>query len=173
MVTKGVEFGLTVMALVPVGFTYALVAVFHGHLEVAAPWFLGSVLLFCVSYGLWRCATSRVERMRFRVTAVEVADDRSVAFLLVYLLPLISGYANGPPIWKVWLPIALVMCVAVLTSFSYHFNPMLGILGWHFFKTTTPEGVTYVMITKRPLHSIGESMIVGQLTEYVVVDLGE
>ncbi len=173
MIRRAGALCLTVTALAPVGFAYSLVAALHCDVGTAVRWFSACVALSLLGWGLWRHVINRLERLPFKVCGVEVADDQNVAFLLLYLLPLVSGYTDGPPSWKIWLPIAAVMSVAILTSYSYHFNPMLGIMGWHFFKTMTPEGVTYVMITKRPLHSAGRTTVVVQLSEYIVVELGE
>ncbi len=45
-------------------------------------------------------------------------------------------------------------------------------MGWHFYKAETEEGVTYVLITKRQLRKAKEAVEIGQLTEYIVLDLG-
>jgi hypothetical protein len=45
-------------------------------------------------------------------------------------------------------------------------------MGWHFYKVGTKEGVTYVLITKKHLRNATETIEVGQLTEYIVLDLG-
>ena len=36
----------------------------------------------------------------------------------------------------------------------------------------TKEGVTYVLITKKQLRNVAETIEVGQLTEYIVMDIG-
>jgi hypothetical protein len=46
-------------------------------------------------------------------------------------------------------------------------------MGWHFYKVGTPEGVTYVLITRKQLRSATGTIEVGQLTEYIVIDVGE
>jgi hypothetical protein len=46
-------------------------------------------------------------------------------------------------------------------------------LGWHFYKVTTSDGVTYVLITRKQLRRAAELMQVGQLTEYILIDLGD
>ncbi|RWT04598.1 hypothetical protein [Aeromonas caviae] len=55
----------------------------------------------------------------------------------------------------------------------YHFNPLLGLMGWHFYKVSTPEGVTYVLVTKKELRRAQEGLTVVQLTEYIVLDIGD
>ena len=45
------------------------------------------------------------------------------------------------------------------------------IMGWHFYKVGTKEGVTYLLITKKLLCNNKEPIIIGTLTEYVLIDL--
>ena len=67
----------------------------------------------------------------------------------------------------------IVFVLVVSTGYGYHFNPLLGLLGWHFYKVGTEEGVTYVLITKKELRSAKQCLTVGQLTEYIVIDIEE
>jgi hypothetical protein len=90
--------------------------------------------------------------------------------MLVYLLPLFTSDFNSLN-WVVWIPAILIIGLLVGTGYSYHFNPILGLLGWHFYRVSTPEGVTYVLLTKKELRAARENLKVGQLTEYIVVDL--
>ena len=57
------------------------------------------------------------------------------------------------------------------TGYNYHFNPLLGLLKWHFYKVQSNEGVTYVLITKKQLRTAANAVTVGQLTEYILIDL--
>jgi hypothetical protein len=94
-----------------------------------------------------------------------------VGFMLLYLLPLFTDKVNTLN-WSLWIPTILVFAVITATGYSYHFNPLLGMMGWHFYKVSSTEGVTYVLLTKRQLRSAAEPLSVGQLTEYVLLDLG-
>ena len=75
--------------------------------------------------------------------------------------------------WQVWVPILMIFGIITAKSYAYHFNPLLGIMGWHFYKVSTAGGVTYVLITKKQLRRAAEEMQVGQLTEYILIDLGD
>jgi hypothetical protein len=109
--------------------------------------------------------------MNFATTTVEAADRENIAFLLLYLLPLFTtDFATLN--WDVWIPAVLIFGAVVATGYSYHFNPLLGLMGWHFYKVGTREGVTYVLITKKQLRDAPGALEVGQLTEYIVMDVG-
>ena len=171
MMSKLATLGLTLTAIVPVGIAYSIVAFLHSDIRLGTALFGTCAGLIATCWVLWRYAVNNLERVPFRITAAEIADHENIAFLLLYLLPLITDYASGPPSWRVWVPVAAVVTLGIITSNSYHFNPLLGVMGWHFYKVSTPEGITYVMISKRQLHAVRDQMTVGQLTEYILVDL--
>jgi hypothetical protein len=48
---------------------------------------------------------------------------------------------------------------------------LLSVLGWHFYKVTSDDGVTYVLVTRNQIRTASEPLQVGQLTEYILLDL--
>jgi hypothetical protein len=110
--------------------------------------------------------------MKFSAQSVETADGEYLAFFLLYALPLFTAKINELT-WQVWVPTLLIFAVITAKSYCYHFNPLLGMMGWHFYRVTSVDGVTYVLITKKQLRRAAEEMQVGQLTEYILIDLGE
>lgn len=162
---------LTSTAIAPVLITYAWMAYRDGALQQSAILLGLCVLLVFLCIGMLVYSTRQLERTQFKATSVEAADGENTAFLLLYLLPLFTAdFASLN--WQLWVPAILIFGVVVATGYSYHFNPLLGLLGWHFYKVGTAEGVTYVLITKRHLKNATETIEVGQLTEYIVLDLG-
>jgi len=117
-----------------------------------------------------RYAKRNLERSKFQSISIEAADRENMGFLLLYLLPLFTSQYDSLN-WGIWLPTLVVFALFTATGYSYHFNPLLGMLGWHFYKVGTPEGVTYVLITKKQLRNAASTITVGQLTEYIVIDV--
>lgn len=163
---------LTSTAIAPVLLTYAWVA-FRADDTLAALLF-GSTFVFLVviCQALLWYAKQKLPRSNFKVTSVEAADRENIAFLLIYILPLFTADFDSLN-WDIWLPTLVIFGAVVATGFSYHFNPLLGLQGWHFYKVGTAEGVTYVMITRKELRSAKGDFTIAQLTEYIVLDLGE
>ena len=161
---------LTTTAIAPVGFTYAYAAWSEG--EITWMWRLIaiSVILVVICLGVLWVARRDLERMEFKTQTVEAADRENMALLLLYLLPLFTADFETLN-WHIWIPTLVIFALVVGTGYSYHFNPLLGLLGWHFYKVSTPEGVTYVLITKKRLHDARDRLVVGQLTEYIILDL--
>src|SRR5690606_25378988 len=129
------------------------------------------LLLVVICILMLTYAKKHLERLKFSATTVEAADRENTGFLLLYLLPLFTAQFAALN-WQLWVPAIAIFAAVVATGYSYHFNPLLGLMGWHFYKVGTKEGVTYVLITKRQLRSATETIEVGQLTEYIVLDVG-
>lgn len=161
---------LTVSAIAPVGFTYAWVAYMQGQALVAL-WAAGvgiaavAACLIVLSY-----ARNNLESMRLNINAIEAADSENIGFMLLYLLPLFTDKISTLN-WSLWVPTLIVFGLITATGYGYHFNPLLGILQWHFYRVTSTDGVTYVLITKKQMRVAHQLVSVGQLTEYVLLDL--
>lgn len=162
---------LTSTAIAPVLLTYAWVALQAGENRTAIILLAGCILLTCVCIGMLQYAKAHLERTKFAATSIEAADRENMGFLLLYLLPLFTAQFTSLN-WQVWVPAVVIFGAVVGTGYSYHFNPLLGVMGWHFYKVGTKEGVTYVLITRKQLRNITETIEVGQLTEYIVLDVG-
>ena len=163
---------LTSTAVTPVLLVYAWVA-YQDDMDCLAGLLAAlCVVLILLCLLLLRCARKKLERTTFKVVTVEAADRESIAFLLLYLLPLFTEDMASFN-WQMWIPALLIFGIVVATGYTYHFNPLLRLIGWHFYKVNTKQGVAYVLITKKHLRNTKESIIVGQLTEYVVIDLEE
>jgi len=161
---------LTSTAIAPVLLTYAWVAAQSGHGRHAAILLGLCVLLTILCICMLRYAKRNLERSKFQSISIEAADRENMGFLLLYLLPLFTSQYDSLN-WGIWLPTLVVFALFTATGYSYHFNPLLGMLGWHFYKVGTPEGVTYVLITKKQLRNAASTITVGQLTEYIVIDV--
>ena len=171
MLSKAARLMLTSTAVAPVLLTYAWVAFQASNFYIAIVLLAVCVLLVLICLGLLGYSKRHLERMKFSAVSIEAADRENIAFLLLYLLPLFTApFATLN--WQVWLPAIIVFGAVVATGYSYHFNPLLGLMGWHFYKVGTKEGVTYVLVTKKQLRNTSEIIEVGQLTEYIVIDLG-
>jgi len=163
---------LTSTALAPVLLVYAWVMYADSKNWTA----LGLVLLAAILVGimLWLLSycQKHLERSTFKVTSIEAADREYITFILLYLAPLFTAEFSDLNL-NILIPTVMIFILVISTGYGYHFNPLLGILGWHFYKVNTDEGVTYVLITKKQLRSAKQCLKVGQLTEYIVIDLPE
>lgn len=161
---------LTATAMAPVSLTYAWVSFYQGEYALAAVAFVTAALLTTVCVSLLSYIRRQIESLPFNAQSIEPADAESLGFMLLYLLPLFTDEIATLN-WELWVPLLIIFAVMIGTGYSYHFNPLLGLLRWHFYKVTSEEGVTYVLITKKHLRTAAGVHRVGQLTEYILIDL--
>jgi len=161
---------LTATALAPVALVYAWVLFSDGYWITSIALVSGAVVLFALMLFLLDYCQKNLERSEFKVTSIEAADREYITFILLYLSPLFTS-EFGDLNWNILIPTLIIFVLVVSTGYGYHFNPLLGLLGWHFYKVNTVEGVSYVLITKKELRSASHCLKVGQLTEYIVIDL--
>lgn len=160
---------LTATALAPVGLTYAWVAFIQDERSAAISLSIISCSLVALCIWMLRSCETNLPSTEFKPSTVEAADHENTAFLLLYVLPLFTSKFNTLD-WQFWIPTVLIFAVITATGYNYHFNPLLGLLGWHFYKVQSNEGVTYVLITRKHLRTAATSLNVGQLTEYILLD---
>jgi len=171
MLSRPARLLLMFTSIAPVGFTYAWAATAEGKYQAAG--IVAGACVLCVIFTACfiRYASKNLASLKFKPTSIEAADSENIAFMLLYLLPLFeNGFTNLA--WEMTVPAVLIFAVVIWTGYGYHFNPLLGLLGWHFYKVGTDEGVTYILISRKELRTAHKDMNVGQLTEFIVLDKG-
>jgi hypothetical protein len=164
------KFLLIASALAPVGLVYAWIVWRSGQHGVASVIVVACALLVLICVYLLRQAGASLERFPLAITSVEPADRENIAFMLLYLSPLFTSEL-GQLNTNLLIPTLAIFTLLTATGYNYHFNPLLGLVGWHFYKVQSGEGVTYVLITRKQLRNIDTINFVGQLTEYILIDL--
>jgi hypothetical protein len=163
---------LTSTAIAPVGLTYAWVAYNEKYYSTSCIiLFICCFLVFVCDFVL-RSARNKVSVSDFKASSIEAADHENTAFLLLYIMPLFTSKFGGLE-WQFWIPTVVIFAVITATGYNYHFNPLIGLMRWHFYKVESTEGVTFILITKKHLRTAAETIKVGQLTEYILLDVGE
>lgn len=163
------KFILMATTFAPAAFVYALVWVMSGCYVQAAIWFSVGGVMVALCRCVVRYALLNLQDVPYTATKVEIADNEVVSFLLVYLLPLITKDLATYN-WSVWMLVALVLCYVVAKSYGYHFNPVLAMFNWHFYKVSDKEGMTYVLISKRRFYKSDTPIVVGELSDYILIE---
>lgn len=161
---------LTCTALAPVGLTYAWVAFMQGEAKTALLICIASAFLVLICLIMLTQARKKLAASYFHPTSLEAADHENTAFLILYVMPLFTSKFNMLD-WQLWIPTLVIFGVITATGYNYHFNPLLSLFRWHFYKVTSAEGVAYVLITKKHLRTAANRLKIGQLTEYIIIDL--
>lgn len=93
-------------------------------------------------------AKTNLKQTEIRTATVRQTDKDVLAFLMAYLLPLIGkdGLSIGNPLIALYA-YSLVF-IAIYHSNSFHFNPMLSMIGYHFYEVQTEEGYGAIVVSK-------------------------
>lgn len=141
------------------------------HWQVGSGYLLAALILSGLCFGLVWLSASRygLERLPVKIKSVKTVDKEIVGFLLVYLLPLINQSQSTISL-PVLVFVAVIFFFIVYNSHAYHFNPLLGFFGYHFFEVTIEGDITYVLITRQNITNCKAVSQVVQLTEYMILD---
>lgn len=172
MFSRIIKMTLVATSIAPIALVAAWVAFSERFYWTAFLLLATAGVLFLLCLLVLSQAKKQLEKFDFKPSTVEAADRESTVFMLLYLSPLFAAQF-GSINWNVLVPTIAIFLLLTATGYSYHFNPLLGLLGWHFYKVTSSEGVTYVLVTKKQLRNTGQIGKVGQLTDYILMDLGE
>ena len=166
---------LTATAIAPVGLIYAVVSVLQMQITTAIAFLVGTCIAVLVCVGILgtikgrsgvKSSSSAPEK--HRITSIEPADRENTAIILLYLMPLFTKDVVDLN-WEIWIPRLLVFISIGMTSHIYFFNPLLSILGWHFYRMNTPENVTRILISKKTINNCDGTIIGIQLSDYTVL----
>ncbi|MCX8123884.1 MAG: hypothetical protein N3F66_06935 [Spirochaetes bacterium] len=134
-------------------------------------WFLIiAIVLVFLCLLILTLAKKKLEKLPVVIQSISTSDKEIVGFILVYLLPLINQSAFQIEPKLLYFVLGLFF-VSIFTTNSYHFNPILGFLGFHFYEVTIDGGITYVLITKKNLTNTKNIKTVVQIAEYMILEI--
>ncbi len=131
---------------------------------------IATFLLTFICWGLLHLAAAQSEKLPLEIKSVKTADNELVGFILVYLLPLINETSTkiNP---KVLAFVMVLLFIVVYTSNSYHFNPLIGFLGYHFYDVTLSGEISYVLISRKNIRDSRKIQRVIHLSEYMIMEV--
>lgn len=162
---------LVATSIAPISITLAFVSVRSGNYVECLFWLLVAGGLVLATKGILYLSQTRLEVLSVTLSKAKTSDREVIGFLLAYVVPLALGAGQIPQIdkWAVGF-LVLFFGAVVWGTQAYDFNPLLGLIGYHFFEIELQSGITYVLITKRSIVSVQQVTAVVQLTEYVLLD---
>lgn len=171
MLNKVAKLSLVATSMAPIFLTLWFVSFsqqwdYHAGLNYLS----AAVLMALLCYGIIWLSGKKLEKLPVRIKTVKTVDKEVVGFLLVYLLPLINQ-TNKVISMPVLTFVAVIFFFIVQNSHAYHFNPLLGFFGYHFYEVAIEGGITYVLITKQNISDSKSITRVVQLTEYMIMDV--
>lgn len=137
------------------------------------PWVAVAVFLIVICWWLLRYAAKNVQKTTLRVAEFETNDREVLAFLLAYLLPIISSENMGfEGQWLTGAYILAVIFLVVAHAGALHFNPIMGLLGYHFYAVKNGDGVSQMLISRKVLRRPGEELETVMLADHIYLHTG-
>jgi hypothetical protein len=172
MLSKAAKSLLMMSAISPICIIYSLAAFLQGNIAYGV---IAAIIFFLIVSGvrcfIWICRT-KFQKTSYKTTSVETADSENLSFMLLYLLPLFENGISKPNLSITLFAVGIYGWV-IWSGYGYHFNPVLALFKLHYFKVNTEEGVTYILISKKAFSKGEQNLTVIQLTEYIILDIGE
>ncbi|HPA07339.1 MAG TPA: hypothetical protein PLK36_03500 [Methanoregulaceae archaeon] len=140
---------------------------------VWAPWLGVAILLVVVCVLLLRYAAKNAQKHSFTITEFESKDMETIVFLLAYLIPFVSADSiMFTDEWMTGVYIFAIIFLVIVHAGAFHFNPVMGLLGYHFYSVKNIDGISYLLISKREIRRPGESIQTVQLANNINLSLG-
>lgn len=139
------------------------------HWHIGWGYLIATVLMSLLCFLLVWLSGRNLEKLPVKIKAVKTVDKEIVGFLLVYLLPLMNQTNNTISL-SVLVFITVIFFFIIQNSHAYHFNPLLGFFGYHFYEVTIEGDITYVLITRQNIADCKSISHVVQLTEYMILE---
>lgn len=122
-------------------------------------WLAAAVVLVALCWALLRYASKNAQTDRYRIKEFERNDKEMLAFLVTYLLPFLStekmGFAGD---WLTGAYILLIIFLVIAHAGAFHFNPVMGLLGFHFYSVKNEDGVSHLLISRPELRRPGQEL---------------
>ncbi len=130
------------------------------------PWLAVTVLLGLICWLMLLLLNRTGEQHCLRIEEFENSDKEIVVFLLTYLLPfLATDKLDFTGEWITGAYIFAVIFFTVAHAGAFHFNPVMGLLGYHFYSIKDDSGASCLLISKKAVRRPGEALKVVELTD--------
>lgn len=137
------------------------------------PWLLIALLLILICWLLLHYAANHAQKQRVRIEQFENNDKEVLAFLLAYLLPFISSKDMAfEGQWMTGAYIIAIIFMVVAHAGAFHFNPVMGLLGYHFYGIKNSDGASLLLISKTELRRAGQEVPTVQLAHNIYLHTG-
>lgn len=138
------------------------------------PWLAVAFLLALICWGLLRYSASNVQSQTLNIEKFKSNDKEVLAFLLAYLLPFMSS--KGMAFEGQWLTGAYVLALVFLVishAGIFHFNPVMGLLGYHFYNFKNSDGFSQLLISKKGFMRPEKEVRVVRLAHNIYLHTGD
>ena len=137
-------------------------------------WLAVALLLVFVCWALLIYASKNSQRHTLQIKEFERDDKEILAFLVTYLLPFLStdkmGFAGS---WLTGAYILGIIFLVIAHAGAFHFNPVMGLLGYHFYAVKNHDDVSLLLISRDELRRPGQEVQTVRLAHNIYLHAGE
>ena len=135
-------------------------------------WWVGSapfLMVVCKVLLVW--AAKELQKHTISIDEFERKDHEMLAFLFIYLLPFIrSGNSTFITDWLTGICILVIIGFAIAHAGALHFNPVMGLWGYHFYAIKNPFGASNLLISRKDLLNLDKDIQTVQLASNVYLE---
>ena len=134
---------------------------------------MAALVLVVLCWAMLRYAAKNAQKHQFHIKEFERNDQEVLAFLLAYLLPFVS--ADNMAFTGQWLTGAYILAIIFLViahAGAFHFNPVMGLLGYHFYAVKNGDGVSQLLISRAELQRPGKEVRTVRLAYHIYLHTG-
>jgi hypothetical protein len=136
-------------------------------------WLAVALLLVFLCWALLRYAAKNAQQHQIHIKEFERTDKEVLAFLVTYLLPFLStekmGFAGD---WVTGAYVLAIIFLVIAHAGAFHFNPVMGLLGYHFYAVKNGDGVSHLLISKDELRRRGRDLATVRLAHGIYLHTG-
>lgn len=138
------------------------------------PWLVVALLLVLICWGLLCYSAKNAQKQTVRIAEFENNDKEVLSFLLAYLLPFLSSKDmafDGQ--WMTGAYVFAIIFLVIVHAGIFHFNPVMGLLGYHFYGVKNSDGVAVLVISRPELRRPGIDVATVRLAHNIYLNTGE
>ena len=95
-----------------------------------------------------------------------------LGFYVAYAMPLLFRDMSSLDFGLI--TVAVVMFIFVIWSTgTFQVNPVLGLLGYHFYEVELKGGISYLLVTRRRIDDLSSISNVNQLSDHALLDVAK
>lgn len=136
-------------------------------------WLGVALILVSLCWAMLRYAAKNSQKHDIHIKEFERNDKEVLAFLLAYLLPFVGAQNmsfSGEPLTGAYI-LALIILVFTHAG-AFHFNPVMGLLGYHFYSVKNGDGVSNLLISRAELRRTGKDVQAVRLARGIYLYIG-
>jgi hypothetical protein len=137
------------------------------------PWLIVALLLVLICWGLLQYSAHNAQKHTVHIAQFESNDKEVLSFLLAYLLPFISSKDMAfEGQWMTGAYIIAIIFLVIVHAGIFHFNPVMGLLGYHFYGVKNSEGVALLVISRAELRRPSKDVEAVRLAHNIYLNTG-